>query len=81
MSDPLNPPARDRAKRKAQNHFQTYEDRTTLVKQIVADEAAASAAKTAKLRALRLAKEEADRLEAAANPPAPAKKKKKVAAK
>jgi hypothetical protein len=76
MSDPLNPPPRDRARRKAMNHFEAAETRTTLVKQMIATENAASAAKTAKLRALRLAKEESDRLEAEANPSAPVKKKK-----
>lgn len=80
MSDPTNPPPRDRAKRNAQNHFAASENRAALVKEMVATEYAATAAKTAKLRALRLAKEEADRLEAAANPPPP-KKKSKAAAK
>jgi hypothetical protein len=48
--------------------------RNQLVKDMVEKERAATDAKTAKLRALRLAKEAADR--AAAPPPAPAKKKK-----
>ena len=63
-----NSPSRDRARSKAQSHFEVAEARTELVKQIVAAENAALAAKTAKLRALRLAKEEADRAEALANP-------------
>ena len=75
MSDPLNPPARD-ARKKAQNHFEAAEARTTLVKQIVQAENAALDARTAKLRALRLAKEEADRAAAAANPPPPEPAKK-----
>lgn len=79
MADTRTTNDRDRARRKAQNHFETYEQRTTLVKQMIADETAAVARKTEKLRALRLAKEEADRVEAAANPPPPATKKKKSA--
>jgi hypothetical protein len=80
MSNPLSPPPRDRdgARRRAQNHFEIAEARTSLVKQMVATENAALDARTAKLKALRLAKEEADRAEAAANPPAakPARKTK-----
>lgn len=62
MSNPSNPPPRDRdgIRRKAQNHFEVAEARTNLVKQIVASENAAFDARTAKLRALRLAKEEAE---------------------
>ena len=81
MSNPFNPPPRGgEARRKAQNHFELAEARTTLVKQMVDAERTALDARTAKLKALRLAKEEADRLEAAANPPppAPARKKKKA---
>lgn len=85
MSNPLSPPPRDRdgARRRAQNHFEIAEARTSLVKQLVATESAALDARTAKLKALRLAKEEADRAEAIANPPPapPAKKTKKTAAK
>jgi hypothetical protein len=79
MSNPLSPPPRDRngARKKAQNHFDLAEQRTSLVKQMVASESAALDARTAKLKALRLAKEEADRAEALANPPAPAPAKKK----
>ncbi len=73
MSDPLNPPPRGGldARRKAQNHFQIAEDRTQLVKKMVDAERANLDARTAKLKALRLAKEAADAAEAAANPPAP----------
>lgn len=73
--------SRDRAgaRSKAQSHFEAAEARTELVKQIVAAENAALAAKTAKLRALRLAKEEADRAEALANPAPPARVTKKRA--
>lgn len=65
----------DAARRKAQNHFAASEARTALVKDIVAGERAALDAKTAKLRALRLAKEEADRKAALANPSPPASSK------
>jgi hypothetical protein len=75
--NPLNPPPRDRdgARRKAQNHFELAEARTSLVKQMVQTERDSLDAKTAKLKAMRLAKEEADRAEAIANPPAAAAKK------
>jgi hypothetical protein len=70
---------------RAQNHFTASEQRDSTVKQMIASERAATEAKTAKLRALRLAKEEADR-EAAAlaalnAPPAPVKKKRAIATK
>ncbi len=82
MSNPLSPPPRDRdgARRKAQNHFEAAEARTNLVKKIMDGERAALDARTAKLKALRLAKEEEDRKAAvAASAPAPAKKIKKKA--
>jgi hypothetical protein len=60
---------RDGARRKAQNHFELAEARTTLVKQMMDAERTALDAKTAKLRALRLAKEASDAAEAAALPP------------
>ena len=43
MSNPLSPPPRDRdgARRKAQNHFELAEARTSLVKQMVDAERAA----------------------------------------
>jgi len=70
---------------RAQTHFTVAEQRDSTVKQMIASERAATEAKTAKLRALRLAKEEIDR-EAAAlaalnAPPAPAKKKRAAATK
>jgi hypothetical protein len=78
MSNPSEPP-RDRTsvRRKAQSHFEAAEARTALVKQIVDAENAARDARTVKLRGLRLAKEEADRAEALANPPKPAATAKK----
>jgi hypothetical protein len=68
------------ARTRAQNHFTASEQRDSAVKQIIAGERAALDAKTAKLRALRLAKEEVDRAAAAeaalhAPPAAPAKKR------
>ncbi len=78
MADPnptaIPPRDRDGARRRAQNHFTASEQRDTLVKQEIARERAASDAKTAKLKALRLAKEAADH-EAALNAPPPAPKK------
>ncbi len=55
---------RDNARKRAQNHFTASEQRDTLVKQEIEKERAASAAKTAKLKALRLAKEADDKVEA-----------------
>ena len=52
--------SRDAARGKAQKYFTQSEQRDTLVKQEIEKERAALDAKTAKLRALRLAKEAAD---------------------
>ena len=68
--------AKDGARKRAQNHFTATEQRDSLVKQMIASERAATDAKTAKLRALRLAKEEADRQAAIDAPPPPPKAKK-----
>jgi len=76
--------SKNAARARAQNHFAASEQRDTLVKQMIASERAAVDAKTAKLRALRLAKEEADREAArlaALNAPPPAPKKKRAAPK
>jgi hypothetical protein len=82
MSDPQSRSAKekDAALRRANGHFQVWEDRTTLVKQEQAAERAASEAKTIRLRALRLAKEAEDseiaRVAAKNAPPAkPGKRK------
>jgi hypothetical protein len=75
----LTPPKREAARRNAQDHFAAAERRDNEVRAEIARQQAADAAKTAKLRALRLAKEEADRI-AAANAPAPAPKKRKAKA-
>lgn len=69
-----NPTDRDAARNRAQKHFAASEQRDVLVKQMIESERAAVAARTAKLRALRLAKEEADRLAAPAPSTQPAKK-------
>jgi hypothetical protein len=70
---------REAARRKAQDHFTAAERRDSDVRQEIARQQANAAAQIAKLRALRLAKEEADRIEAAnAPPPAPKSRKKKA---
>jgi hypothetical protein len=74
---PNSPPRDLDARKKAQSHFDIAEARTSLVKQMVQAENAALDARTAKLRALRLAKEEADRAAAATAPPVDAKQKKR----
>jgi hypothetical protein len=51
----------DTARRKASNYFAQAEQREKTARQEIDKERAASAAKTAKLRALRLAKEAADK--------------------
>ena len=51
----------DSARRRAQNHFTASEQRDTLVRREIEKERAASNAKTARLKALRLAKEAADK--------------------
>ena len=66
-------PTQKDARRDADRHFVVWEQRTKLVKQLMADDSAVNDAKTAKLRALRLAKEEEDRKAAALAPPAPRK--------
>jgi len=64
MANP-NEERRDQARRKAQNHFAASEQRDALVRKELEKERSQHAAKTAKLRALRLAKEAVDK-EAAA---------------
>lgn len=65
---------RDAARRRGQSHFATPEARENAFKAEVNRERSATDAKTAKLKALRLAKEEEDRIAAANAPPKPAKK-------
>jgi hypothetical protein len=62
MSDPSE--RRDALRRNAQSHFTHTERRDELVRQEIEKERAAVDAKTAKLRALRLAKEASERAEA-----------------
>lgn len=62
MSDPNE--RRDAARRTAQSHFTHTERRDELVRAEIAKERAAVDAKTAKLRALRLAKEASEKAEA-----------------
>ena len=74
------PDIRDHARRKANVHFTASEQRDAMVKKELEQERNAFDSRTAKLRALRLAKEAADaelavRL-AAAEPPKPVRKKK-----
>lgn len=66
------------ARRNADSYFVAWQQRTTLVKQQVAAESAANDAKTARLRALRLAKEAADREARALNPAAKSPVKKRA---
>lgn len=62
MAGPPKPT--DAARKAAQTHFTQSEQRDKAIKQEIEKERAATAAKTARLRALRLAKEAADREEA-----------------
>ncbi len=66
------PASHDLVRRNAQSHFRQAEARTDQVRKMAEEERLAVTAKIAKLRALRLAKEEEDRLkgaESAANDP------------
>jgi predicted negative regulator of RcsB-dependent stress response len=63
------PAQREAARKTAQNHFAASEKRDTEVRKEIARQQAATQTQMAKLRALRLAKEEADRIEAANAPP------------
>ena len=66
---------------RAQAAFTASEQRDALVRQLIDKERAATDAKTAKLKALRLAKEAEEKAYAAANPPPPRKPKKRAAPK
>jgi hypothetical protein len=76
---------RDSARRKANTHFTASEQRDAMVKKELEQERNAFDSRTAKLKALRLAKEAADAeiaLKLAASlPPKPVKKKKPAAVK
>jgi hypothetical protein len=62
MAGPPKP--NDAARKAAQTHFTSSDQRDKAIKQEIEKERAASAAKTARLRALRLAKEATEREEA-----------------
>jgi hypothetical protein len=70
---PLTASTRDAARRRGESHFTSSEAQEGAFRAEVNRERKATDAKTAKLRALRLAKEEEDRI-AAANAPPPVKK-------
>ncbi len=72
---------RDAARRRGQSHFANPEQRESAFKAEVTRERDASDAKTAKLKAMRLAKEEDDRIAAANAPPPPPKKSRAKATK
>jgi len=57
----MNEDRRSSARKRAQNHFAASEQRDAAVNQMLQKEHAVRDAKIAKLRALRLAKEQADR--------------------
>jgi hypothetical protein len=61
---PSPPKSPDAARKSAQNYFTQSEQRDKAIKQEIEKERNATAAKTARLRALRLAKEAADKEEA-----------------
>lgn len=71
MADETSPLSGKRAavRKNAQDHFAASERRDTEVRKELERQQAAASAQIAKLRALRLAKEEADREAAAAAPP------------
>lgn len=72
-----SPPTAERrtaARNRAENHFAASERRDSEVRKEIENQRAATIAQMAKLRALRLAKEEAERIEAA-NAPAPKARK------
>lgn len=66
---------RNAARTRAENHFAASERRDNEVRKEIENQRIAAAAQTAKLRALRLAKEEEDR---AAKAAAPAPKRRKI---
>jgi hypothetical protein len=73
VNDPIKP--QDSARSKASTYFTHTEQRDKAVRQEIEKERAVQAAKTAKLRALRLAKEEADKQAQAASDAAKAELK------
>ena len=75
MADTRTGIERTAVKTRAQTHFQAAERRDEFVRNELARERAATDAKTAKLRALRLAHEAEERAREAANPKPAAKPK------
>jgi hypothetical protein len=73
--DPSSTPQRTPAQRKAMDQFAVPRQGSATIQHELAQERKAADANTAKLRALRLAKEETDRAYALANPPAPKTRK------
>jgi len=73
--DPANPPPRAVAYRKAMDQFAVPRQPSSQIQQELAQARKAADANTARLRELRLAKEEADRAHALANPPPPRARK------
>jgi len=69
------PTKKDEARSRANNAFTASQQRDDTVKREIEKERAAIMAKSARLKILRLAKEEADREAAKLLPPAPAKKR------
>ena len=61
METKISARKKDAAFRNADSYFETWQQRTSLVKQQAAAESAANDAKTARLRALRLAQEAANK--------------------
>ena len=76
MADTRTRSQREAAVTNARKHFAASEQRDAAIRQTIDSEYAATAARTVKLRALRLAKEEEDRI-AAANAPKPEPKPKR----
>ncbi len=74
MADTRSTTEREAARNRAQKHFTSSEQRDAQVRQQIEGERTAVDAKTAKLKAMRLAREEEDRVIAANAPPVKAKK-------
>jgi hypothetical protein len=76
MAENNNRSERNTALSRAQNHFAKADQRDVLVREEMTRARTVFDTKTAKLKALRLAKEEAERIAAAEAPPAAAKPRK-----
>jgi hypothetical protein len=69
LADTRSATERAAARNRAQQHFTASDQRNAEIKQTIENERSAMDARIVKLRALRLAKEEADRAAAASGPP------------